>query len=297
MTASTPVHFTLDGRKVTASPGDTVLAVARASGIEIPTLCHHPDLEPAGACRLCLVEVSLPGWTSTELVTSCLYPVAEGLVVATSSDKVRTARRQVLALLAAHHPGVEPIERLAREHGVDVEGLAVGEEADSNLRTPGVDVELCILCGLCTRVCEAYATSAIVTYLRGTWKAVGSFDAKAPTQCVGCGACAALCPTGAIPAVRTGTAYRIWERAFETAICAVNEERCSGCGACEEACPFSVAQVGLRRGGVRTAAIPASECRGCGACVGACPAGAIDQARFGYGTLLQRSAPAAGGAR
>jgi len=293
----TPVRFTLDGRKVNAAPGTTVLAAARAAGVEIPTLCHHPDLEPVGACRLCVVEVSLPGWTSTDLVTSCLYPVAEGLVVATSSEKVRTARRQVLSLLAARHPGVEPIARLAREYGAEVAGLAVGAAADSNPRTPGVDPDRCILCGLCTRVCEAYATIAIVTVQRGTWKAVGAFDAKAPTACVGCGACAALCPTAAIPAVRTASAYRIWERTFETALCAVDEERCSGCGACEEACPFSVAQVGLRRGGTRTAAIPASECRGCGACVGACPAGAIAQNRFGYGALLSRSAPAAGGAR
>jgi len=272
----TIVTLSIDGRAVQAPAGSYVLQAARSAGIEIPTLCDHPDLEPVAACRLCMVEITHPDWNGwSGLMTACLYPVQAGLQVSTNSPRVERARRQVLSLLLARCPSSLEIQRLARRHGATSEGLQL------------TDGDRCIMCGLCARVCEAYATAAITTYSRGSTKAVGPFAGQPPAQCVGCGACALICPTANIAARRDARTYSIWQRSFDTAVCAVAESDCLGCGSCEEACPFSVARVIVRVGGLRVAAIPAEHCRGCGACVGACPSGAIDQQDHSWRALLE----------
>ena len=259
--------LTMDGRRLSAAQGASLLQVARAAGISIPTLCDHPDLEPVGACRLCLVEVTHPDWGGwSGLMTACLYPAAPELEVSTRSEKVLQVRRGVLALLAARCPSSPEIQQMARKAGATTERLVVDPDADS-----------CVLCGLCTRVCETFATSAISSANRGIRRKVGApFDVP-PADCVGCGACARVCPTAHIQDSRGPTSYAIWGREFPTAACAVIPGRCVGCGACEEACPFDVPRVALQKGGPRTARIPAGACRGCGVCVGACPTGAIVQ--------------------
>ncbi|MBI5533191.1 MAG: 4Fe-4S dicluster domain-containing protein [Deltaproteobacteria bacterium] len=274
---TTLVNLTIDGRTVRAPAGSYVLQVAREAGIEIPTLCDHPALEPVGACRLCLVEVTHPDWKGwSGLMTSCLYPVEEGIQVSTSSARVRDARRQVLTLLAARCPSSAAIRKLAEQHGCDTTLLQVDPNADN-----------CIVCGLCTRVCESYATAAITTVSRGATKAVGSFEAQPPEECVGCGACAQVCPTDNIPASRTGADFRIWQRTFPTFVATVDPKRCTACGSCEEACPFAVARVVFAAAGHHVASIPAEQCRGCGACVGACPSGAIDQKTYEWKAMLE----------
>ena len=276
--APAQVSLQLDGRPVRAAAGDYLLAVAREAGVSIPTLCHHPDLEPVGACRLCMVEVTHPDWGGwSGLMAACLYPAAEGLVVSTGSPRVLQARRRLLALLAARCPDAEVIQQLARDHGASTERLGIEPGQDS-----------CVLCGLCARVCQAYATSALATQGRGADKQVGSFPGG-PDECVGCGACAMICPTGHARRTerRTATTYQLWGREFEVPWCEVSPGRCQGCGACEEACPFAVPRVRLTRGAGQAALIPRHHCRGCGACVGACPAGAITQRGYSLAQLLE----------
>ena len=260
-----PVTITMDGRPLQTAAGAYALDVAREAGIEIPTLCHHPDLEPVGACRLCMVEVTHPDWGGwSGLMTACLYPVSEGMQIQTRSEWVLEARRRLLALLAARCPGSEAIRDLARQHGASAERLLSDPEADD-----------CIICGLCTRACEAYSTAAITTHGRGTGKQVGTFYGDPPADCVGCGACAMICPTGHIRDAREEGKYNIWGRSFPLASCRAVHNMCIGCGACEEACPFDVPRVMVIRGGARVAHIPEQHCRGCGVCVGACPTGAV----------------------
>src|SRR4030042_2552831 len=128
----------IDGKEVKAKEGMTVLEAARSAGISIPTLCHHEKLEPYGACRLCLVEIGTP--PRTRLVTSCVYPAADGLVGTPRSERVIQTRKMLLELLLARAPGAKIIKDLAEEYGV----------VKARLRRTAT---FCILCGLCVRYC------------------------------------------------------------------------------------------------------------------------------------------------
>ena len=111
------VTLTIDGRKVQAEEGTTILEVARENNIYIPTLCHHEEVAPYGACRLCLVEVTRNG--RERLVTSCLYEVAEGLKVKTNSERIASNRKTLMELLLARCPNNKAIQDLARQLGVE----------------------------------------------------------------------------------------------------------------------------------------------------------------------------------
>lgn len=182
------VSFTMDGRPATARPGETVLSVAKRLGIAIPTLCHHDALTPYGACRLCVVEVF---WGKrSKLVTSCIYIPYENDAVVTDNERVRRTRRLVLELLSARCPTVKVIRDMAREYGVETPRFA-GEGTPSR--------ERCILCGLCARVCaEVVGCHAISYASRGMDRIVTTpFDDQSP-ECIACGACVFICPTGAL---------------------------------------------------------------------------------------------------
>lgn len=207
------MHIFINGKKLAAEEGETILAVARRNGIEIPTLCHHEALEPVGACRLCMVEITHESWGGWKgLVTACLYPVEEGLEVTTDNEAVHRHRQTVLDLLLARCPDSKVIRDLAAEHGE----ITSYEE--------WVDGSKCIMCYLCVRACEAMGRSAISAVNRGTTKEIAPpFHARADA-CIGCGSCAAVCPTGHIEMTDTETTRRIWDREFEFVLC-------EGCGA------------------------------------------------------------------
>ena len=261
------IHITIDGRPLEVEKGSMLLQNIRAMGIHVPTLCHHPSLEPNGACRLCVVEVTHPDWNGwSNLVTSCLYPAAPGLQVFTRSDRVRNARRTLLELYLAQYPGAQELRELARNEGVDTTPFPVKDGA-----------ERCVLCGLCTRVCQELSVGAIAPLSRGTTKTVGPRPDLVGEDCVACGACALICPTRAIPTEQKDQKLRIWNREFDVPVCAVEPDLCRGCGICEEACPWAIPRINLSRSGVLTSYITPTYCTGCGICAGACPTGAIRQ--------------------
>jgi NADH dehydrogenase/NADH:ubiquinone oxidoreductase subunit G len=182
------VQFTLNGRNVTAEPGETVLSVARKNGVLIPTLCHHDAVSANGACRLCVVQVS---WGKrSKIVTSCLYTPFENDRVETDTERVRKVRRMVLELLLARCPTVEHIQDLARAYGIERSRFTDGA---------GPSEERCVLCGLCVRVCdEVVGRHAISHAKRGIQRKITTaFDTQAD-ECIGCGACVRICPTGAL---------------------------------------------------------------------------------------------------
>ena len=180
------VPMEIDGKKVTATEGMTVLEAARGAGIEIPTLCHHETLEPFGGCRLCIVEVEINGWT--KLVVSCVYPAEEGLVVRTRSGKIDTIRKTLVELLLAHAPDSPPLVDLAAEYGADRGRFE--QEAS-----------FCIHCGLCVRYCAEVKKKDAVGFIdRGIRKEISFIPEIAAKECNDCKECFPLCPTSYLQA-------------------------------------------------------------------------------------------------
>jgi len=180
------VLIQIDGREVKATEGMSVLEAAQNAGIVIPTLCHHEKLEPYGACRICIVEVEVGGWT--RLVVSCVYLVEENLVVRTRSEKIDKTRKVILELLLAHAPDSPQLLDLAREYGADKDRFKK-------------QASFCIHCGLCVRYCvEVKKKNAVGFVGRGATREISFIPEIASKECWDCKECFPLCPTSALQA-------------------------------------------------------------------------------------------------
>ena len=182
------VTLAIDGKEVKIKEGATILEAAKSAGVLIPTFCYYDGLPPAGACRLCSVEIITRGGRK-RIVTSCNYPVEEGLEVNTKSPEIVGIRKMIIELMLARCPNVKKIQDLAREYEVGKPRFALEEEK-------------CILCGLCERVCEKIGMNVISSVGRGVYR-----EMKTPYQmsldanldfCMSCGACMTVCPTEAM---------------------------------------------------------------------------------------------------
>jgi bidirectional [NiFe] hydrogenase diaphorase subunit len=168
----------IDGKEVEAKEGMTVLEAAQSAGIFIPTLCHHEKLEPYGGCRICTVEIDARG--RTNFVASCLYPVAQDLVVITGSERVDKIRKMILELLLAHAPDSVELQDLAREYGANKDRF----EKESSF---------CILCGLCVRYCAEVKNKNAVGFVgSGTRREISFIPEIASKECWNCKECFSL---------------------------------------------------------------------------------------------------------
>ncbi len=174
------ISLKINGLELQVEKGTTVLEAAQSLGFPIPTLCHMEGLTPYGACRLCVVEIQQGN--NSKLVTSCTFPVENGLNVRTASERVLKARKIILELLLASSPQSKTIQDLAAAH----------EVRQQRFRQEHED---CILCGLCVRMCdEQMVAKAIGFQGRGKDRKIGTpFDVPAE-ECRLCGGCMYVCP-------------------------------------------------------------------------------------------------------
>lgn len=203
------VTITIDENEYDAEEGMTVLQVAKANGLRIPTLCYHPSLRPSGSCRLCAVEV--PGRSSGRQITmlSCILKVKDGMIVNTQSASVKKARTRAFKNLLQMAPQAKTIVALARSYDID----------------PGPPPDGCIRCHLCVRVCkEIVGPGALKMEKRNGTNYVMPIEGL----CIGCGTCANICPTKVIMAEDHENIRTIKIR--DEVIGRHPLERCEGCG-------------------------------------------------------------------
>ncbi|MBN1643769.1 MAG: (2Fe-2S)-binding protein [Dehalococcoidales bacterium] len=206
------VKITIDGREFEAEDNAKILDVAKSHNIYIPTLCAHESVSPAGTCRLCLVETTNKEGRN-RVVPSCLTAVEEGLVVSTNSEKVVSERKTAMQKLLARAPESPALKTLAEKLGVN--GTPLPAEEHHN----------CVLCGLCTRVCqEVVGVNAISKINRSTEPGAVPFTVNID-DCIACGSCAYVCPTNAITMTEVGDTRTItWpyqKQEFKLAKCKV----------------------------------------------------------------------------
>jgi coenzyme F420 hydrogenase subunit beta len=174
------IQLKINGLDVSVEKGTTILEAAQFLGFPIPTLCHMEGLTPYGACRLCLVEIG--EGDKAKLVSSCTYPVEEGMTVRTASRRVLRARKMVLELLLATAPQSKVIQDLASAHEVRRQRFRQ-------------EYEDCIYCGLCVRMCKEQMMAGAIGFRgRGETRGIGTpFDAHSEI-CRQCGGCIYVCP-------------------------------------------------------------------------------------------------------
>ncbi|MFB3890573.1 MAG: formate dehydrogenase subunit alpha [Phycisphaerae bacterium] len=222
----------IDDVEVKAPKGTTVLHAALAAGIDIPHLCYDPalGLSPTSSCRLCLVEVE----GAKAMAASCSLPAANGMVVRTSTEKVRQARRMVMELLLADHPldcltcqknGACDLQKYAYQLGVKGPSFPVEPVKPRPVQDgPAIvyDRSKCILCGRCVEVCQHKQVSGAVDYYGRGYDAKISLppgQAREESACAECGNCIDVCPVGALARAGTEGVGRVWEMEYVETIC------------------------------------------------------------------------------
>ena len=224
------ISLTIDGKKLAVEEGTTILQAAQMVGIEIPHLCYDERLTAPSACRLCVVEVE----GLENLVSSCSYPVLEGLVVKTDTERVQKARKLVLELILSDHPsdcltceksGDCELEKYAYELGVSSSRFK-GEKSHHGIDASNPFIERdndkCILCGRCVAVCDEVQMCSVLDYTQRGFKTKISTGFDRPltdSPCVFCGQCIAVCPVGALTEKERRFKGREWQLRKISTIC------------------------------------------------------------------------------
>ncbi len=206
------VAVTINGIKILGRQGQTILDLALENGIDIPNLCHDPRLAPAGACRLCLVEVE----GQKAPVTACTFGITPGMVVWTETDEICRLRKTILELLFYEHRGACTtcdengscvLQRYAYEYQLDESIFTAPPKSEParNYTTGNeaieYDADKCIRCGRCIRICEEVQMDTALTFKNraGRVEVTTFFDIPLnESTCELCGQCISTCPTGAL---------------------------------------------------------------------------------------------------
>lgn len=212
-------YITIDSKKIPIEGEKNVLSLIRKAGIDLPTFCYHSELSIYGACRMCVVEDE-----RGRIFASCSEQPRPGMVIYTNTKRIQNYRKLIIELLLASHcrdctvchkNGMCELQSLAYKVGVHgVRFPNTKEERPIDMSSPSIvlDPNKCILCGDCVRTCdEIQGVGAINFAFRGSkTQVMPAFDKKlSETDCVGCGQCAAVCPTAAL-SIRSNVSV-VWD--------------------------------------------------------------------------------------
>jgi len=222
------LNLTIDDKQVTAPKDSTIYDAARINGIKIPILCHDKKLKPFGACRMCLVEVEQ---MKGRQIPACTTPVTEGMIIRTATPDIVKARKMVLELLLLNHPidcpvcdkaGDCDLQNLTYEYKVDGNRFTdekFHHEIDYNNPLIERDMNRCVLCGKCARICDEIVGFGALTFIsRGIETKIGcEFDEA--LNCEFCGSCVSVCPVGSLLARPFKFKARFWSLTKQKSIC------------------------------------------------------------------------------
>ncbi len=217
------VKIEVDGKELMAPKGGNLLEFLLEKGFDIPYLCYHPSLESIGACRMCAVEIE----GTKNLQMACTTEIKEGLKVKTNTERVSKARKMNLSLILSEHPnecmtcdmnGHCTLQDLTYRYfpdgkpyfGFSKRGIGIDDSSEFILR----DLNKCIQCQLCVRVCDEIEGMSIYAMANRGYEELPSTAYNLPlaeTKCVSCGQCASICPTGAIVEKPSVGKARWWE--------------------------------------------------------------------------------------
>lgn len=215
----------INGKECEFTDEPNILEVIRKAGFDVPTFCYRPDLKPFGSCRMCVVEVEYPNGR-VMVNSSCTMPPEAGIKVSTNTARVRKIRKTVLELLLANHnrecttcdkSGNCDLQKYAEEYGIrqirypklKPEDMKTIDDMNPSIKR---DPNKCILCGACVRACQEFQGHAVLGFAnRGSKTVVQPLNGKklAEVDCVFCGQCQAVCPTGALT-IKTNT-DEVWD--------------------------------------------------------------------------------------
>ena len=226
------ITLTVNSKQIKGKEGDTVLDVCKANGIDIPTLCHFEGITDIGACRLCIVEIE----KERRPVPACTYPIRNGLVVQTHTEKLEKYRRLILELLFTERnhlcaycvaSGDCELQNLAYKYQMDNVRYAYAWPplpVDTVNNYLVIDHNRCILCGRCIRTCDEITGAHVLDFGNRGWKEMVCADLNQPlgtSSCISCGACFQVCPTGAIFAKSSAYTVKPEECTRARSICAL----------------------------------------------------------------------------
>ncbi|HIJ80202.1 MAG TPA: molybdopterin-dependent oxidoreductase [Desulfuromonadales bacterium] len=222
------VNLTIDDKQVTAPKSATIYDAAKINGISIPILCHDKKLKPFGACRMCLVEVEQ---MKGRQIPACTTPVTEGMIIRTSTPDIIKARKLVLELLLLNHPldcpvcdkaGDCDLQNLTYEYKVDANRFVdekFQHEIDYNNPLIERDMNRCVLCGKCARICDEIVAFGALTFIdRGIETKIGC-EFEGALNCEFCGSCVSVCPVGSLLARPFKFKARFWALTKQKSIC------------------------------------------------------------------------------
>ncbi|TFG10612.1 formate dehydrogenase subunit alpha, partial [Candidatus Heimdallarchaeota archaeon] len=231
MSTREKIKITIDGKEVEGYSDETYHTIAKKNGIEIPTICHHPELKPAGKCRVCVVEQEIGG--VSKIIASCKEIAVHNSIIRTDSERIVKTRTALIKKMVKSHSeecsvcGTGQsckVKSLEEKYLIDepVEKEAVEPDIRENNEFFTFDASLCVKCGICVRVTQELQVCNVLNMERGKFDGFPfpndelSFESSG---CVACGNCVAACPSGALSSHHMKQAEYCEELTKTTTVC------------------------------------------------------------------------------